>query len=138
MSDKIADIAIGISYSVQCGDGRNMVFQTAAPLDADAKARNGVLDKLRTMADRQVKFGLMESLQASIEENKRLRDQTAEGIADIDATYAEKRAKTANGRDPISKAEETARANAVRNVKHHEKAIATVQAKLEEIRSGLE
>jgi hypothetical protein len=85
MTEEQTQPAIGISYSAQTGDGRNLVFQTHVPQDCLADQLDGIVDKLRKAADRQLQFGKIDTMNQELEMKDRIIKQLVEGIAAVDA-----------------------------------------------------
>lgn len=114
--------AIGMSYSVQVGDGRSLVFQGHIERDAPLEDLNGLVDKLRVAADRQVAFGKVEGLEKDIELQQRLEMQLREGIAAVEANID-------RTKRPLSKPEENNRANTLKSLAHTVEAIVLLREK---------
>lgn len=114
--------AIGMSYSVQVGDGRSLVFQAHIAASAPLENLNHLVDHLRKAADRQVDFGKIEGLDRDIELQQRLEMQLLEGIAAMEENTKR------TGRD-LSKPEENNRRTTLKSLEQTRKAIDTLREK---------
>lgn len=135
--DKVNEPAIGISYSVQVGDGRSVVFQSYVAKSDGLKVLNSTLDLLRQSADRQVAFGKLEGLDNDIELKERLVNQLTDGIAALDEKFDRMKGADPKGRDLVPKAEREQRENALKSLAHERKAIHLLEQKKAKIRHEL-
>lgn len=113
------DIAIGISYSVQVGDGRALVLQTHCPLSASIEQLHEALDKLRAASDRQAVFGKLEQLDLELERNQKMQKDCSENILLLDEKGEQLKQQAPNGHRPLKlkAADEAARDNALMSLK---------------------
>lgn len=117
MTDKLAETtpSIGLSYSVQVGDGRSLVAQTFVARDCETSELNALLDKLRSACDRQQVFGKLETLELEIERTDKMLKDYKEVIDRLDARS--KGSVTANGRPrPAAQQETKERETALTNI----------------------
>ena len=140
MTDQTS-VAIGISYQVALGEGRQIVMQTHVPIDADKAEQNAAMDRLRELSDRQVAFAKIEKHRTEIEDNQSQKTRLLANLDMVDQRAALTRRHAAHGdaqshvMRKLSKEEETARANAVTQVKWYDNVIAEANAKIAELRS---
>lgn len=74
--------ALGISYKVGLGDGKELVFQTHVPQTINPEALNGMIDKLRVAGDRQGAFSDLLQLEKA-------KEQHIDAIENMDRQAAE-------------------------------------------------
>ena len=134
--------AIGLSYSVQVGDGRSLVAQTHVPQVWSLEEINAVTDKLRKVADRQQQFGKLEAMEHDLELKDRLIKQLEDGIDAVDQkveAMVHSGAITGgrHARKEIPAADQQQRKNAVSSLKREIDAHAKMQIKLETLRAEL-
>lgn len=82
--------ALGISYKVGLGDGKELVFQTHVPQTINPGTLNEMIDKLRVAADRQAAFSDLVELEKVLEQQTTAMLAAEEQKAKIDVDYAEK------------------------------------------------
>lgn len=87
--DKAAP-AIGVSYQVQLGQSRQLVFQTHVPFESKLAGLNAVTDLLRLAADRQEEFAMFTVLEKKGEAAERELKQTQTALAMHDSQVARK------------------------------------------------
>ena len=134
--------SIGFSYSVQVGDGRSLVAQTHIPQTWSISQANDLIDKLRSMADRQVKFGKLEALDHEIDLQDRLVKQLRDGLEAVDkkAQHMLQSPVPSGSRrkTELPAAEVQARKNAVVSLEQTERNRMELAAKREQARAALE
>ena len=142
MSSKIEDVpGIGVSYSVQVGDGKNVVFQTAVERDDTDGLLNKLVDKFQAAAERAVIYSKIENAEFEIERNEALI-RTLEVNLDQQAQKYHDRARAANdaGRSKpvIPSGELQAKENAEKTLAAHKEDLDKWQAKLAKFKAKLE
>lgn len=74
--------ALGISFQIGLGDGKQLVFQVHVDAESEPKALNDVLDKIRLAGERQAAFSDLEQLEKVLE-------QHYDGLKNLETQYAE-------------------------------------------------
>lgn len=133
--------AIGVSYSVQVGDGRNLVFQSHVPQSYTAEELNLFVDKLREVADRNVAFGKLEARDHEIEVKKGIARNAKMNLQMLDAKAQTLQSVSADQTRRYPKgqrdADDQSRKNAVAQMKYEEESLAELVKMRDEFRASL-
>lgn len=135
--------AIGVSYSVQVGDGRNLVFQSHISSLCSQEEQDQFIDRLRKTADRNVGFGKLEAMDHEIELKKRIIRQVEMSIMALDAgakhlpTISAQQGEGRRYPKKASDAEEQQRKNAVVQLESEKKALGELIKMRDDFRESL-
>ena len=141
MKEVIEDVpAIALSYKVQVGDGKDVVFQTGIARDCPQKELYDLIDKLQKASDRAILYSKIENAEFEIEKNEALATTLVNNLDLMADKYAD-RARVANdsGRSrPVIPAGEVAqKENSERSLKMHQDEISKWKAKLASFKAKL-
>lgn len=81
--DEPTAMALGISLRAQMGEGRELVFQTHIPRDTEAAAIDTLIDKLHSVAQRQLAVAEIELLKRECLINERQATQIRNDRQDV-------------------------------------------------------
>jgi hypothetical protein len=111
---------IGISYSVQVGDGKNVVFQTA--VERDGENLTEIVDKLQKAGDRAVLYSKLEHAQAEFEKDSHMAEILQKNLDIMADKVANKLAiarESGRSKPVLSNAELSEKENADRTLANH-------------------
>ena len=139
MGEVVEDVpGIGISYSVQVGDGKNVVFQTA--VSRDGPEITAVIDKLQAAADRAILYSKIESAESSLEHDEHQVRVLVSNLEEVAQKYHDRASAAANvgrSRPVIPAGEIQAKENAEKSLEMHKQGAARWEAKLAAFRAKL-
>ena len=92
--------SIGISYTAELPGKKALVLQSFIGRDDSADALNAVLDKVRTAAERQVAFGMVEHLKLQLEQEEKLANDHAQRMSELDTKLKEDWGRAGKRGDP--------------------------------------
>ena len=98
--------AIGFSYQINLGEGRQLVFQTHVPQRIAKADLAAVLDKLRYAADLELTAARIDQIRADVEQAELMIGNAEANIAHLDRRHAETAANQSTRGTARSKADE--------------------------------
>lgn len=141
MDDKEATAAlpaIGMSYKVGLGDGKELVFQTHVPQNVEPAEMDALIDKLRDAADRQAAFSDLVELEKVLEQQTTAMLAAEEQKAKIDADYSAKwKASGKRGEIKLTGAERNALDNFEKSRQGFLSMIGRVQAQIDKTKAKI-
>ncbi len=132
-TDEEKEAAIGVTVSVQIGQGRSIVLQTALPRDADLRDYHATLDKIGEAVDRQEAKYMLLSLKKVLANRQRSLKIHEQQFMEIDnLSEATWKASPRKGEHRLTPAEIARKDNLRTNVEQARIEIASIEADITE------
>ena len=130
--------ALGISYKVGLGDGKELVFQTHVPQTIGGDALNTLIDKLRDTADRQAAFSDLVELEKALEQQTTARATAEEQKVRIAADYEAKWKDSGKRGEPrLTQAEKNQLDNFDKSRQQFESMVERIQAQIDKTKAKI-